>query len=275
VKLIKDKSDPRDGVYEIQPLEAAGLFDNRAKNRPFRELHAQTMSVEMKQGTWVLNGESIILSARTGKTLDGQHRERACVLANVPLTTYVTYVNEKDGVFETMDSGKSRTTADVIALNKQPHYKEQAAIAAMVLKFEVGVSRGPGDFNRGASARATRRDIIHRAKSDPGIEEAADFASKFYQKTKLFAKSHSGFVFYHATKKNKTKAAEFFRELAEQDGPRGGPTHILNKRMAASAHTLRDGERLAYLIKTWNAYVTGRPLTVLRFIKDEEFPAFA
>src|SRR3569833_3925639 len=103
-------------VATITPREAKEWLEtkNIHNNRPQSEQTIRKYAQEMKAGRWKLNGESIIFGS-TRRLLNGQHRLKACILANVPFQTVIVK-GADDATFDTIDDGKSRNLGDVLAI---------------------------------------------------------------------------------------------------------------------------------------------------------------
>lgn len=104
---------------------------NNTRNRPLDERWAYTIAQEHLQRRWRINGEAIVVG-RCGEVLSGQHRLVGLVLAEqlrqadpehwsenwpgeVTMDTVIVFgVDERDDVVNTLDTGKSRSFADVL-----------------------------------------------------------------------------------------------------------------------------------------------------------------
>ena len=60
-------------VVKINPTLALEMLGDNEHNRKVTQSRVNEYASEMKNGMWLLNGETIIMS-ETGKLLDGQHR---------------------------------------------------------------------------------------------------------------------------------------------------------------------------------------------------------
>ena len=83
-------------------------------NRPLRTSCIERYADIIKRGQWELNGETIKFDT-SGTLLDGQHRLSAVILAGMPIKSYVIRDLPRK-VFDTLDTGKGRTGADVLSL---------------------------------------------------------------------------------------------------------------------------------------------------------------
>ena len=117
----------------ITPQEAEKLLRRNSVNRSLNKMTVDRYASDMVSGEWKLNGEAIITNGN-GELKDGQHRLTACVKAAVPFDTlFVTGVpNDAMG---TIDSGQSRSLADVLTLQGYSH--QDAVSVASALKWLV------------------------------------------------------------------------------------------------------------------------------------------
>ena len=143
---------------------------NNIRNRPLYMGNVEQLKQDMLQRRWQFNGEPILIG-KTGLILNGQHQLIALVLAEqervgrnyehwsekwggpVQIDKLVVCgIEETDEVFETMDTCKPRTVADL--LYRSPHFENltprHRKASARVLDYAIrllwqrtGVSQGP------------------------------------------------------------------------------------------------------------------------------------
>ena len=121
---------------KITPTKAKSILENNIINRAPNKHNIGYLADEILKGQFVYNGESIIISDE-GHLLDGQHRLMACIEANMPIT-----VNLVEGIpfdaMTTIDTGRSRNAADVLAMNGIQNTTAMAtAIKRIISKFDT------------------------------------------------------------------------------------------------------------------------------------------
>ena len=89
---------------EITPARARELLEGGHRNRPVSHRRVRTIAQAMTGGKYVLNGETIVLDV-SGRLLDGRHRLLACVLANLPIASFVVE-GIAAAVFPSLDQGQ-------------------------------------------------------------------------------------------------------------------------------------------------------------------------
>lgn len=260
---------PRDGWYEISPSDAQHLLENGAKNRPLRDHRAAKIATDIQAGIFYPNGESVIFDEK-GRLQDGQTRLRGAVLANKAILVYCVF-DIPGRYFGSFDQGSARGGADLAALLEFQNYSLVAAVARLAMLYANGAIDTTGNKTR------ISNDLIRRymEKNRLGLGDAATFTVKHRKGlAPLVPISHPAFVYYMTG----GKAAEFVEKLATGVGlPRGNAVLLFRQRMTAlrgEKHKVTPTERLAYIVKAWNAHSTGKPLTLLKWDERENFPRF-
>lgn len=237
---------------------------------------------EMKLGHWGLNGESIIFS-NTHKLLDGQQRLMACVMTGISFESVVVY-NVIESNFGTIDTGKKRTVSDYLSSMGIPDYPVLAAGIKKFISIKLGYSSRGINANTAGSTELfyspdTALEIYHN--SPEFFKDVIRLANKFYKKFRILKKSdYFGFISYLVLvrKHDITKVVLFFELLCDINIDISFLTiSILRQKLYESEFSkrpLRGNERDALIIKTWNAYVTGKPIKKLNYGSAEDYPKF-
>ena len=178
------KSDSRDGVYLITPADAAQILAEMKQNsnRALSEFHARRISVEMSNGHYRYNGQAIIFD-EWAEPLDGQHRLRACVIANKPFETHVVFGVPRNR-FDLLDMGKKRLAGDVLSKLGFKHYLIAAAVARYDMLYERGYldktkaskgvkGRTPSLQPQARGSRLSNYEFTKYAKKNEGPLQAA------------------------------------------------------------------------------------------------------
>ena len=120
----------------ITPEMAAEMLESNTENfRNISDSRVTTMSKDMSDGNWELNGETIKVHA-DGKVLDGQHRLWAIVKSGVTIQALVVQGLHCEG--KSIDRGQSRTVGQWLAHTGVPSAGRVAAIARSILCYEGG-----------------------------------------------------------------------------------------------------------------------------------------
>ncbi|MBO1076761.1 hypothetical protein [Roseomonas marmotae] len=88
----------------------------------------------MREGCWVVNGSSIILS-RSGRLLDGVQRLSACVATGIPLLTYLAE-NISDEAFHSIDQHRRRSLAGALKYRGYAHHQLLASLLIWLERYD-------------------------------------------------------------------------------------------------------------------------------------------
>ena len=104
-----------DSKTRIGPSLASNLMDNNLNNRSFRLGHAKDIARQMKLGRWKASPEPIVITTR-GRLVNGQHRLWAVVETSTTQEFTVVVIPDEQytEIFEILDQGASRSSADVL-----------------------------------------------------------------------------------------------------------------------------------------------------------------
>lgn len=101
-------------VENITPTVAAEMLRNNTGNRKVNPSSVQILAAQMKENSWKLNGEPIIISDQ-GNLMDGQHRLLALINSGVTLSMLVVRGVKQDA-FDTIDVGRNRSGSDLLSI---------------------------------------------------------------------------------------------------------------------------------------------------------------
>lgn len=104
-------------VMTVTPSYAKELLNSNTDNRKLRPSVVSFYANEMLNGNWQLTHQGIAIS-KNGRLLDGQHRLKAVVEANIPVTMLV-FENCEDSIFNMLDIGAKRTMSDVTGIDSK------------------------------------------------------------------------------------------------------------------------------------------------------------
>jgi hypothetical protein len=253
----------RSSIIVITPSQGAAILkEYNTKNRAFQSGVIDRVKHALVVGDWKCNGETIIFSS-SGVLLDGQNRLKACVLADVPITTWVVFGADPD-VFPTIDRGRNRGLGDDLSIRKEPNYSLAAATVRLVYEYANG--------NRSQmilSSIATSRELIEYLDANPIMRESIHFAAVSRKSipipTRISAALHYLFGLKHPELRD-----EFFSKFASgAEMESGHPILALRNRLfqerVGTQTSVRQGQAAhhsAFLvmfatIKVWNSLRRG------------------
>jgi hypothetical protein len=257
-------------VEKLTPKKAGEWLSSMAANRPARQPHVRNLAGAIKAGRYLLNGEAIKFDDKN-QMIDGQHRCLAVILADMPVDVLVVRNLPSDnGIFETLDSGRSRNIGDMFARAGEENYAMLASAVAWLWRHQNGTMAGREKAPRHDEAN----DVL---KAHPKLRDSchAVHCVKKVMRTSMAACLH-----YLFAGKSPADADRFFQQLGtgENISSRDATTsaiYWLRNRMIedrSSTAKLPPGFFCALTIKAWNAMRAKKLVKNLKWSSDEEFP---
>ena len=130
------ESNMRASTETITPALAAEYLKANTNNRPCSARRIAEYADAMKRGEWMENGDAIRFSG-DGVLLDGQGRLKACIAAGVSFTALVVRDLPREA-FKTMDIGKKRNPADMLAIAGEKNTTKLARALRFLMMYEEG-----------------------------------------------------------------------------------------------------------------------------------------
>ena len=265
--------DQRTASADYMLITPALAAEWLGKNRNFRTLRAKKvlpLVEDIKNDNWHINGESIKLTL-DGQLTDGQHRLTAVVKADKPIISLVTWTDDQMAV----DRGMARSFSQLLAAKGYTraalsqattrilycvHHFQDVPLGLPTLTDDVSLTYFESldypilDICMGAALEASRVRVV---------PSAASYAAAMY-------------LFYQVD----PEAAQVFHTqlITGENLTANSPVLILRNRLLWMYITRDRGSAVrarivtALLIKGWNAYITGRPIKLLKFLDTESFP---
>lgn len=249
-------------VIRVTPEMARAWLERNQNNRPIHNAIVEKYAEDMRNGNWQLNGQTIKI-ARSGRLLDGQHRLKGIIKANVSIDTFVVTGLSED-VFTTIDVGIKRTTAQIL---QQLHYKNSGALAAaarwlIVIQDKLNIKEGS----------VSEANIIEAVEQHPLLKKYVAIP----QKEKLLISGSLGAVTLAAEKYGERTVDKFLAGfLSGANLKEGSPELELRTRLIASMKSvskLTTEAKIVITIKALKAFAAGKTVTLLRYSTAENFP---
>jgi hypothetical protein len=245
-------------IEVITPDVAQRMLKSNVHNRNMKRVgYVQ----DMLDGAWSLNGSTIVFS-NTGLLLDGQNRLMACVRANKPFTTIVVR-GIAFAAQESMDIGPSRTLSDMLALRGYPNSSTLAAIAGTLARVDRHGEIEYG-FYRVHSDTFTRRELLTYVEENYDKYHMANIVNYARRvSTKKEPTSMWGVLIREFLKSGEDNTTEFISQVNESKKPSDQVFMLLKKLKANRESTKSEQQKIiaAWIIKTWNAWMKGVPVT--------------
>jgi hypothetical protein len=241
----------RVSVKTITPAQAKKLLERNTNNRPLSAAHVKFLCGVIRRGEWKLNGDAIRYNANA--LVDGQHRLAACVETGISIHTVV--VDGVDsGVFNTIDTGKNRGGADVLAINGV----KNCNIVASGLRFIQYITTGST-----TKMSNIQYEELYDRYSDISASCPIAIRCRKVLSASIGCATHCLF-----SRKDPQEADVFFDALRTGAGLKDkDPVLVLRDRLMRDkdSYTRLHPRQIAQLvIKAWNAHVSGEKVSVLR-----------
>lgn len=234
-------------VVEITPAMARVLLERNPDNRRVSEATVDKIARDIENGTFSLNGESIIV-ARDGTVNDGQHRLLGCIVAKRAFPTVMVFGPERD-TRVTVDQGRSKMVADFLAMEGHADAVALAAAASYVWQWQTR-----GRVSNQQADRPTKGEVLAVVDAHPSI--AASVAG-IPNKGSIGLGGRGLLSFCHwafALNSTPQEASAFIAaytsgaNLLSRD-----PVLYARNRIMAEGRRLSPGQKAELIFRAWNA----------------------
>ena len=269
-----------DAIYgkekTITPEEAAAIIQSQNyNNRPLNQVTVNYYAYQMQEGLWKSNGEGIQFS-KTGRLLNGQHRLMAIIKANMPIKLFCVY-NIDDDAFVTYDQQYTRTAAHLFTMKGYKNANNKAAFVNRYLLW----TKQKGDAKTSSKRKYIPKEMVLQEYENhiEAFDRIYEKAEKCYFKfRRLLTTTELGaYMSFLIIQKGhpEEKVYSFFNQLTLIEQPT--QSEAINK-LRESLNNRTDISRpmkYAYVVKAWNAYITGKEIKILYYDPIKEtVPAF-
>lgn len=244
--------------YEIRNITPSNaqewLLHRRATGRN-RSTVVRAYADDMRNGRWVFNGDPIIIS-ESGVVLSGVLRLEACMRSNSSFPSLVIY-NVKDESFETIDSVRRRTFADILTIRKEKNGRALAAALTIIWRY------AKDDYSK-PSQSPTAKMILTMLEHNPDIRLSMRLAA---DSARLMSLGVVAAMHYLFSRVDAAKAEDFFQSLVD-DETTSGPTFLLRRQLTLLKEdrgARSQGAIIGLFIKAWEAFCSGQNIQQLRF----------
>jgi hypothetical protein len=267
-------------VEMVTPTMAKNWLANRYDGqRNIRPTHVVKLATSILEGHWKTTSDAITLIK--GRLANGQHRCLAIEKANKACMCLVLRTND-DGLFDVIDSGVSRTIADVLTQENTQYSALMASVGVIVCKYNKRIitkfSWSSGiKMNDKNTNVITRSEVLEycRTHKDELIDNIKFINPLYSQGLHVLQKSYACALLQLVPKKDLDKAKEFIADIYKGD----------TQNMARDLHDRLIKNKLAFqkfptaylfamLIKTYKMYLNNPNIRTkhIKFGEKEEFP---
>jgi len=251
-------------IERIDKKKADELLKNNGINRRIIRSSVDFIKTEIESGKFTINGSSIVIS-KDGVLIDGQHRLTAISELDTEMNMIVVR-NVKESVFSTIDSGKSRTAADVLSSKKIPN----SSSAASAIKRIIEEFASKRKTSKNGSIKLSNTEILEfYNKNCIEIDETILKCLRLYQtQIKIVTVSVATAMIFLLGRENKTKAIQFIRELFTGELESNSNAALtLRKRLINNkieGKKLNDATLRALFIIAFRAYKNDRDISKIQ-----------
>lgn len=258
----------------ITPAKAQEYLQTSIGNRPISNVFVRSYSDTMKKGNWILNGVPIIFD-NDGHLLDGHHRLLAVIDAGIPVRFDVSRGASTEA-FSTYDCGRHRTVGQLLAMQGIKNYNLVGSIVSANEQLVIHGRLVANNGQRGIS-KSTNAEKYDLYRKDPeGFDDVAQIICGFVSRCRILSGSWAGGLYYYLTHTGgytKEEVHPFFDGLFSLDTSDIQPADTLRKyisRRTMEGVKIKAELLWVYIVKAWNAYITGKELKHLRFYRSDE-----
>jgi hypothetical protein len=242
----------------ITPDRARAWLDRGGLNRHLNPVRVEALAAAIRRGEWRITGDTIKLD-KQGRIRDGQHRLSAIAEGGRTVQGLVVFGVE-DEAFDVMDTGRSRTIADILGLHGHTDRNALASAARSLILFDDHKRLVGG---RDAQMLVTSASTLHYVQEHPDITECLHLA----QPLRMEFPGGSGLwaaLLYLFRRISVDQTQVFIDGMLTGAGlGTGHPILVLRNRLMSrgnywSIRNNADKEALAAsIIKTWNGFRAG------------------
>lgn len=254
----------------ITPVKAAQLLQKNKRNRALNKRIVENYSDQMKRGLWKFNGEPIIIS-EGGVLLDGQHRLAAIVKSQTTQKMLIVTGPGAD-VFDTIDTGYTRTAGHILSI---ADIKSSNHLAAVIGKHYILSNSLP--ISGANNIPIAKTEILTEYNKAPGFwDEISQFSRRVGQKVSVLSAATVGAYAAYLIRDKKHDKDVVFSFFSQLDKPETAQNSSIIKLYEALITAKLKGYRIttqlqhALIVKTWNAFLKGKEIKVLKYIVGKE-----
>jgi hypothetical protein len=248
-------------LTQISPTHARDwLQTKRSEKRPNRQ-QVRAYADDMRAGRWMPNGDPIIFG-NSGALLSGVLRLRACIEAEASFPSLIIR-GVDDGHFETIDSVRRRTVADILTIRKEPNGRMLAAALSVLWRYANDDYVSPRRSSPSAQA------LLQILENNPSIRDSMKLTQ---DASRLMSPAIAGALHYLFTCADAENAHTYFDQLLDEEIS-AGPIFLLRQQLKQLRETRgakSQGLLLALCIKTWEALISGVEIRQLRFVPGND-----
>ena len=242
-----------DRTFAQQVLEEFNTGNRRVIRRKVDHLVAQ-----MRSGEFENTGEPLIIS-QEGILNDGQHRLQAAIEADAVVDLDVRFGIPRSRFTKT-DTGAARTPADVLTIKGVHHGRETARAVRLLILYRRGLPDSIREF-------VSNDEVARAFDAWKGLADVAERVGDHAFPRSVRGAALLATAYLASRSTSRVRLDDWLETLASGVGSgRDDPAYVARERIMRDAEAPSGTrelllERLALLIKSWNAYASGETVT--------------
>lgn len=262
-------------VETITPVLAEEYLKHNTNNRQLRKNIVSYYAKQMRDGQWMLNGESIVFNEQ-GTLVDGQHRLAAVIESGTSVDMLVVRNADRDS-FATIDSGITRKVQDTFYVKGIPNPTQVASIINRYFLLKENRSIIGNVSGQKCRRTMSRQNLLSEYSANENFwQEVVRFSMSTYAALKIMNQSEIGsYAAYliQEKKHDRDVVYGFFEDLLKVDSPKSKMLAAYRRRLIndkMSTTHMNGVYKQQLLIKMWNYYIEGKETTCIRWIESTE-----
>jgi hypothetical protein len=256
----------------ITPKLAKELLLNNNSNRRVTTETVNLYANDMCEGRWKEDTAEFIKIAEDGDILDGQHRLLAIIESDTCINFQIAFGVSKS-VFDVLDTGKVRSSADVFSIQKIDNF---TVISAIVKGYIIVSKSNKTNLHKSSkSQKLTNTIILEEYRKRPEFwQQVASFSQKGYKNfAHILPQSIIGILYSYFYDISPEDARSFINQLCSGDAISNSSISVLRQALLKdkiSQRKMQFQDKFAIIIKTWNAVRLGKNYRIMKFDKNVE-----
>ncbi|AGJ54052.1 MULTISPECIES: hypothetical protein [Streptomyces] len=260
-------------IRDVPPELAAKWLTHNTSNRPLSKGTVQQLAAQIQRGEWQLTHQGIAFD-EDDVLIDGQHRLAAIVKAGVAVPLTVTHGVPRTA-FTVMDTGCKRTGRDTLALAGEANANYLAAALRGLHLF----LNAPNSAWSGGSSVTSNDQLLSLLGKHPAMRDAVTHGLAFNRGCRITITAAT--IGWYLTTEARPDVDQspwwdgvVSGAMLEVGDPRLTLRNTMLKMAKGDTGRRRDDSRehLLYYLKSWNAWVEGRSMKLLRRSPNETMP---
>lgn len=255
----------------ISPSMAKSILENNFKNRKVDSRRVDQYANDMLMGRWKVNTGEALKITKSNRFVDGQHRLHGIIKANISVEMAVI-TGVDDDVFDVLDSGRPRNTADVFFISE---VKNGNNISSMINHYLI-LKKGFLSAQSASREKNTSQDILTFYNQNPEYYQLINsYVSSWYHAFgKVISTSTIGGYYLFLKDIDEDDAKKFMNELCTGADISNNSILLLRQKLindkTSRLTKMPNKLKHAFIIKTWNYFRSNQTVNFLRFIEQTE-----